>query len=86
MSLLFAIVAGLASAVILGFESSRIHYHILLYQIRDSPKLEGQIPVFMSPRNRVAQFYPQVLDSILVAYYGSQCYGGGILALLHAGA
>jgi hypothetical protein len=26
--------------------------------IWDSPNLEGQVPVFMSPRNRVAQLYP----------------------------
>jgi hypothetical protein len=24
----------------------------------DSPKLEGQVPIFISPRNRVAQIYP----------------------------
>jgi hypothetical protein len=33
--------------------------HILLSQIRDSPNLEGQVPVFISPRNRVAQLYPR---------------------------
>jgi hypothetical protein len=47
---------GLASAVNLGSESRCTLDHILLSQIRDSPNLEGQIPVFMSPRNRVAQF------------------------------
>jgi hypothetical protein len=31
--------------------------HILLSQIRDSPKLEGQVPVFISLRNRVARLY-----------------------------
>jgi hypothetical protein len=35
--------------------------HILLSQIRDSPNLEGQAPAFISPGNRVAQLYPQVL-------------------------
>jgi hypothetical protein len=45
-----------ASAVILGSESRRTHDHILLSRIRDYPCLEGQIPVFISPRNRVAQF------------------------------
>jgi hypothetical protein len=43
----------LASIVILGFESGRTHDHILLPQIRDSPNLEGLVPVFISPRNRV---------------------------------
>jgi hypothetical protein len=30
------------------------HDHILLPQIRDLPNLDGQFPVFISPRNRVA--------------------------------
>jgi hypothetical protein len=42
----------LNSAVILGSKSHGIH--ILLSQIRDSPNLEGQVPVFISPRNRAA--------------------------------
>jgi hypothetical protein len=25
----------------------------------DSPNLEGKVPVFISPRNRVAQLYPR---------------------------
>jgi hypothetical protein len=29
--------------------------------IRDSPNLEDQVPVFISPRNRVAQLYPRAL-------------------------
>jgi hypothetical protein len=48
----------LAIAAILGFEP-RGTYHILLFQIRDSPNLEGHIAVFISSRNRVAQFYPR---------------------------
>jgi hypothetical protein len=39
----------LASAVILGFESRGTRDHILLSEIRDSPSLEGQDPVFISP-------------------------------------
>jgi hypothetical protein len=42
----------LASSVILMSESRGTHEHILLSQIRDSPKLENQIPVCISPRNR----------------------------------
>jgi hypothetical protein len=49
----------LASAVILGSESRETRDHILLSQIRDSPNLEGQVPVFISPRNRVAHFTPR---------------------------
>jgi hypothetical protein len=40
----FTIAAGLAGGVILGSESLGTHDHILLFQIRDSPNLEGQIP------------------------------------------
>jgi hypothetical protein len=46
-----------ASAVILRSESCRTHDHNLLSQIRDSPNLEGQVPVFISPRNRVVRLY-----------------------------
>jgi hypothetical protein len=31
-----------------------------------SPKLEGQFPVFIFPRNRVAQLYPQALVRVRV--------------------
>jgi hypothetical protein len=51
---------GLASAVILGAESHRTHDHILLSHVSDSPNLEGQVPVFISLRNRVAQLHPPV--------------------------
>jgi hypothetical protein len=40
---------ALASAVILASESRRTHDHILLSQIQDSPNLEGQVPIYMSP-------------------------------------
>jgi hypothetical protein len=55
--------------------------HILLSQIRDSSNLEGQVPVFISPRNRVAQLYPRALGSFYVASCDSQGYGRGILTL-----
>jgi hypothetical protein len=58
---------------------------ILLSQIRDSPNLEGHVPVFISPRNRVVQIYPQTLGSLFVAFYDSQSYGGGIRTRLHTG-
>jgi hypothetical protein len=53
----------------------RTHDHILLSQIRDSPNLEDQVPVFISPRNRMTRLYPQVLGSLFVASYDSQGYG-----------
>jgi hypothetical protein len=56
-----------AISVILWSESCGTHDHILLSQIQDSPNLEGQVTVSISPRNRVAQLYPQTLGSIFVA-------------------
>jgi hypothetical protein len=50
----------LASAVILRSKSRGTHDHILLSQIRDFPKLEGQVPLFIFPRKRVARLYPPV--------------------------
>jgi hypothetical protein len=44
-----------SSAVVLVSESSWTHNHILLSHVRDSPNLEDQVPVFIYPRNRVAQ-------------------------------
>jgi hypothetical protein len=49
----------LASAVFLRSESRGIHDHTLLSQIRYSPNPEGQAPLFISPRNRVALLYPR---------------------------
>jgi hypothetical protein len=74
-----------ASAVILGSGSRGAHDHILVSQIRDSPNLEGQVPIFISLGNRVTQIYPQVLRSFFVASYDSQGYGGGIGTYLHTG-
>jgi hypothetical protein len=45
--------------VILRSESRGTLDYILLSQNRDSPNLEGQVPVFISPRNRVTQLYPR---------------------------
>jgi hypothetical protein len=74
----------LASAVILGSESRRTH-HILLSQIRDSTHMEYQVPVFIFPRNRVAQLCPQAPGSLFVASYDLQGYAGGIRTRLQAG-
>jgi hypothetical protein len=40
--------------------------------IWESPNLEGQVPVFISPRNSVAQLYPRALDSLSVTSYDSR--------------
>jgi hypothetical protein len=50
---LLQLLLALASAVILRSESRGTHDHILLPQIRDSSNPEGQVPVFISPRNGV---------------------------------
>jgi hypothetical protein len=57
---------------------------ILRSESRGTHDLEGQVPVFISPRNRVAQLYPQALGSLFVASYDSQGYGGGIRTHLSA--
>jgi hypothetical protein len=43
--------------------------------IWDSSNLEGQVPVFMPLRNRVAQLYPRALGSLFIVSYDSQGYG-----------
>jgi hypothetical protein len=75
----------LASTVILRSESHGTHDHILLSQIRDSPNLEGQVPVFISSRNLVPRLCPQSLGSLFVTSYNLQGYGGGIRPHLHTG-
>jgi hypothetical protein len=75
----------LASTVIVRSESRGTRDRILLSQIADSPNLEGQVLVFISPRNRVARLYHQALGSLFVASYDSQGYGGGIRPRLHTG-
>jgi hypothetical protein len=67
----------LASAVILMSEPRGTHDNILLFQIRNSSNLEGQVQVFISPRKRVSELYPSGLGNLLVIY-DSQGYGGGI--------
>jgi hypothetical protein len=52
--------------------------------IWNSRNLEGQVPVFISPGNRVTQLYPRALGSRSVASYDSQGYGG-VLTRLHTG-
>jgi hypothetical protein len=53
--------------------------------IRDSANLEGQVSIFIPPRNRVAQIYPDAPGFLFVTSYDSQGYGGGIRPFLHTG-
>jgi hypothetical protein len=54
----------------LGSESHGTHDHILLFQFLDFSHLEGQIPVFISPRNRVALLHPQALGWLFLLKSG----------------
>jgi hypothetical protein len=85
MNLSFTIAAGLASAAIFRPESRGTHHHILLSQIRDFSNLQGQVPVFIPSRNRVAQLHPSALGPLFIASNDSQGYGGGIRPHLHMG-
>jgi hypothetical protein len=49
---------ALASVVPLGSESAGLEIIFYCPNSWDSPNLEGQVPVVISPRNRVAQIYP----------------------------
>jgi hypothetical protein len=42
-------------------------FYCLKFEI--PPNLEGQVPIFISPRDRVVQLYPQALGSLSVASY-----------------
>jgi hypothetical protein len=58
-SLKFTVAAGLCK---LSHSRVRVHRNrILLSKIQDSPNLEGRDPVFITPRNKVVQLYPQAL-------------------------
>jgi hypothetical protein len=62
---------ALTSAFFLRSEFLGAHDHILLSQIGDSPNLEGQIPVFISPKSKMACLYRQTLGTIFVSSYES---------------
>jgi hypothetical protein len=66
----------LARAITLGSKSRRTQGHILL---------EGQVTVFISPRNKVVQLYPRALGFLFLASYDLHGYGGGILTRLYTG-
>jgi hypothetical protein len=66
MGLPFTIVAGARQRSHSQVLSRETHDRILLSQIRDSPNVEGQVPVFISPRNRAAHLYPKGQGSATV--------------------
>jgi hypothetical protein len=73
----------LASGVVLRSESLGTQGYILFSQIRNSPNLEVQVLVVISPRNRVVRLYPQALGSLSFVSYNSQGYGGSIRPNIH---
>jgi hypothetical protein len=77
MGLSFTIAAG---------PRQRIHPQVRVPQdswphftVSDSrlPLSGAQVPLFISPRNRVAQLYTPALGALSIAFYDSQGYGGG---------
>jgi hypothetical protein len=64
---------ALVSAVIFRSDSCGSHDHISLSQIEDFRNLEGQVPVFVSPRNTVARLYPQALGSTNTYLHSQLC-------------
>jgi hypothetical protein len=70
---------ALSRAVFLGSESPGTHDYILSSQIQETLNLKGQVPVFIFPRNRRVQFYPQTLGSLFVASYHFRRYGRDVL-------
>jgi hypothetical protein len=56
----FTIAAGpFWFVVILGSETHRTYDYVLLSEILQSPNLQGQVLIFLSPRKRVVQLYSQ---------------------------
>jgi hypothetical protein len=92
---------AVCSAITQWSESPRTRNHTLLSHLKLSQpggpgsriyisqeqggNLEGLVPVFVSPRNRVAQLYSRALGSLYIASYDSRGYGGGILTLPQRG-
>jgi hypothetical protein len=68
----------LASAFILRSESRKTHDHILLSQIRDSPKLEPRSPYLYPPRTGWLS-YTLRTGFFFRRFHDSQVYGGGNL-------
>jgi hypothetical protein len=56
---------------------------IYCLRFKTPPNLVGQVPLFISPRARVAQLHPEALSSLFVASYDLQGYDGGIRPRLH---
>jgi hypothetical protein len=53
--------------------------------LRSTLNLEGQVPLFMSPSDRVGRLYPQAPGSLSFVSHDSQGYSGSVLTGLHMG-
>jgi hypothetical protein len=69
---------ALLAQSLLGSSPTELLTVILSLSYETPPNLEGQAPIFVSPRNRVVQLYPQTLVSLFITSYD-------ILTCLHAG-
>jgi hypothetical protein len=68
-----------------AFRNNIFFYKARSSALRQTPNMEGQVPVFTCPSDMVAQLCPQAPGSLFVAFYDSQGYGGGIVTRLHTG-
>jgi hypothetical protein len=71
-------------AVTLRFKSHRTQT-IFCCLIWDSPNIQDEVPISISPKNRVAQLCLRPLGSLFIASYDSQGYDGGILTRFNTG-
>jgi hypothetical protein len=69
---------------IFGFCNNNFLHKARSSALRPTPNLEKQVPVLMSPSDRVASYTPGT-GSFTVVFYDSQDYGGGIITGLHTG-
>jgi hypothetical protein len=83
-NLLYNCFWALPGQSLLGPSPAELTANILLSHLRLlQPGRPG--PRILSPRNRVAQFFPPGTGFLFVAPYDSQGYGEGILTRLHTG-
>jgi hypothetical protein len=78
MGLRLQLLLALASADISSPSPAELMAIFYCLSFVTPPNVEGQVPVFISPRKSVAQLYPQALCFLLVASYESQGYSRGI--------
>jgi hypothetical protein len=70
-----------------SFSSLRPAGHITIFYFLkfETPNAEVRVPVFISPKNRMAQLHFKALGSLFFASYDSMDYNENIRTCLHAG-